>query len=137
MRDLDMNANVAVRGKLLFIDDEPHAGKAFARLLHREHDIVSETRAADALERIARGETFDLILCDIMMPGMSGMAFYEAVLHRDATLAARIVFLTGGAFTQDAARFCEAHRADCFDKPMGVDALRTLVACRVQRAREG
>jgi CheY-like chemotaxis protein len=142
MRDVDMNVNVnvdvnvTVRGKLLFIDDEPHAGKACERLLRREHDVATETRAADALARIERGETFDLVLCDLMMPGMTGMAFYDEVVRRDPSLAARIVFITGGAFTEDAARFCAAHRDDCFDKPMGADALRNLVASRVQRARQ-
>ena len=55
------------------------------------------TRAVEALERIARGEQYDAILCDLRMPDLDGTELYR-LLERTAPAAAnRIVFMSGGA----------------------------------------
>jgi CheY-like chemotaxis protein len=93
------------RRRVLIIDDEAAIGRSLGGLLGAHHDVVVMTRAADALPRITAGEAFDVILCDLMMPEMSGMAFHAQVQAIAPDLARRVVFLTGGAFTAAARDF--------------------------------
>jgi PAS domain S-box-containing protein len=87
------------RGRVLVIDDEPAIGRVIGRVLEREHEVSVLTDARDALSRIAAGEVFDVVFCDLMMPGMTGREFFEALRGSNPELAQRVVFVTGGAFT--------------------------------------
>jgi signal transduction histidine kinase len=118
------------RGRVLVVDDEPLVASSIARLLEGEHDVVTATRAEDALAR-AHAERFDVILCDLMMPDLAGMDFYHALGARDPDAARRVVFITGGAFTPGARAFLERVQAPCVEKPFNADRLRALVRERV------
>src|SRR5690606_29490572 len=67
------------RGRVLVIDDEVMIGNAIGRALRGDHDVTSLTSASEALARIRGGERFDAIICDLMMPVMTGMEFHEGV----------------------------------------------------------
>jgi signal transduction histidine kinase len=69
------------RGRILVVDDEPAIAKAVQRTLSREHEVVVLESAVTALERIRAGERFDVILCDLMMPQMTGMDLHAALLQ--------------------------------------------------------
>jgi CheY-like chemotaxis protein len=114
------------RGRVLVVDDEPAIGKALRRILAGEHDVTLETDARSAFERLD-GESFDIIFCDLMMPNMSGMDFFEQVSARSPALAARIVFLTGGAFSPKSEEFLRQNRKRCLSKPFSRDAVNTMV----------
>jgi signal transduction histidine kinase/CheY-like chemotaxis protein len=116
------------RGRVLSIDDEVAVSRTVERILKDLHDVVTETDARAALARIARGERFDVILCDLMMPGMNGMDFYEAIRSADAELARRIVFVSGGVFSDRASRFLEGCTNLSLEKPFSVERLRAVVA---------
>jgi len=116
-----------VPGRVLIIDDELFVGRALARLLHT-HDCVVETDARRALMAIERGPRPDAILCDLMMPGMDGEAFYEALRAKHPELAERVVFVTGGAFTLEARAFLATTERPVLDKPVDAGALRAHVA---------
>jgi CheY-like chemotaxis protein len=105
-------------------------------LLAPDHDVVAVTRANDALVRIAAGEQFDVILCDLMMPEMSGIEFYQQLAVAAPQYLDRIVFMTGGAFTEQARRFLEGQRTPALEKPFTEDELRRAIE-RVRGAREG
>lgn len=85
------------------VDDEPLVRSAVRRAL-RGHDVRLEESAHAALRLISRGERFDRILCDVMMPGMDGFAFAEALAGLEPAQAERVVFMTGGAVGERAAR---------------------------------
>ncbi|MBS2018919.1 MAG: response regulator [Deltaproteobacteria bacterium] len=85
--------------RILVIDDEEPILRSLERLL-RDHSVACVTKASDALERVTRGDAFDVILCDIFMPTMNGLDFYRVVNERDPALAKRIVFMTGGAISR-------------------------------------
>jgi len=87
----------ARRGKVLVIDDEPFITRVLQKGLSR-HDVVVASQARDALARIAQGETFDVILCDLMMPEISGIDVHEYLVREHPAIARRVVFMTGGAF---------------------------------------
>ncbi len=113
--------------RVLIVDDEALVCKAVARALAAEHDVATETRAAAALERIAAGERFDLVVCDLMMPEMTGMDFHERLSSLAPDLARRTVFITGGAFTPKAREFLDRVKGPVVEKPFDGAALRTLV----------
>jgi signal transduction histidine kinase len=124
----------ARRSRVLVVDDEPRLCSILGRLLGEEHDVTTLTNAGVAASRIAKGERFDVIFSDLMMPGMSGMDLY-AELHRVAPdQAKRMVFLTGGAFTPKASEFMGTVRNRFLDKPFDYAALSALAR---ELARQG
>jgi PAS domain S-box-containing protein len=118
---------VRSRLKLLVVDDEPLVGRSLQRILSREHDVEITDRARGALDRIAGGERFDAVLCDLMMPDVSGMAFYDEVAILDPDLQGRIVFVTGGAFTEAARDFLDRVQNLRLEKPVDPTTLRETV----------
>ncbi len=115
------------RGRILVVDDEPMIGMAIRRTLQREHEVVALTSAREAQARLTSGEPFDLILCDLMMPEMSGMELHQAVANHSPGLAGRMVFLTGGAFTANARAFLSHVPNHRVEKPFSTQELRGLV----------
>jgi PAS domain S-box-containing protein len=120
------------RARVLVIDDEPIVGRAVKRVLQVSHDVTAVTSARAALELIAAGERYDLILCDLMMPHMTGMELHEQLTASAPEVAARIVFLTGGAFTPAARSFLDRISNPCFEKPFDAEQLRQLAARSTQ-----
>jgi PAS domain S-box-containing protein len=121
------------RGRVLVVDDEPLIGKSVQLLLSTRHDVVPLTSAREAYDRLMSGERWDAVLCDLMMPEMTGMDLYERVEKRAPELARRMVFLTGGAFTPRARAFLERARNPRVEKPFDEETLATAIA-NVMRA---
>ncbi|MCP3097555.1 PAS domain S-box protein [Myxococcus sp. K15C18031901] len=121
------------RGRLLVVDDEPLVCTALGRTLRPHHDVTLATRAQDALERIEAGEHYDVVFCDLMMPGMSGMDFYATLVQRHPDHARRVVFLTGGAVTPAARAFLESVPSPHIEKPFAGRELLSLVQERLAR----
>jgi PAS domain S-box-containing protein len=115
-------------GRLLLIDDEPSIASAFRHVVDDVHTVTTFTSARDALRRLEAGERWDVIFCDLHMPDMTGMQFHEALCGFDATLAARTVYLTGGAFTGEARAFLRAVPNHCVDKPFDGIRIGRLLA---------
>jgi PAS domain S-box-containing protein len=111
--------------KVLVVDDEPAVGLVIRRILAR-HEVTVVTTAHDALALLAAGKRFDLILTDLMMPRVSGMELYDELVRLYPEIAARIVFLTGGAFTPEAHAFLDKVRNERMDKPFDAGKLREL-----------
>lgn len=121
------------RGRVLAIDDEPLVARAISRTLGREHDVVTETSARAALDRIVAGERFDVILCDLVMAQMGGPEFFAELVRTVPEQAKRVVFLSGGAFTAKAKAFLESVTNARLDKPFEPEQLRALVQAMLQR----
>ncbi|ABF86938.1 putative sensory box histidine kinase/response regulator [Myxococcus xanthus DK 1622] len=122
------------RGSVLVVDDEPLVCTALGRTLRPHHDVTLFTRAQEALERIEAGERFDVVFCDLMMPGMSGMDFYSALQARHPEQAQRVIFLTGGAVTPQARAFLESVPSPHLEKPFAGRELLSLIQERLAHA---
>ncbi len=123
------------RGRVLVIDDEELVGTALRRLLSRAHEVRVSTRADTALEWLLAGERYDLILCDVMMPHVSGMDFHAALGERLPEAQERVVFLSGGAFTPAAREFLARIPASRkLDKPFEPAVLLELLRERIEGA---
>jgi CheY-like chemotaxis protein len=114
------------RGRILVVDDEVAVGAAIGRVLQREHTVVIESDAREALARLAN-EDFDVIFCDLMMPAMSGIEFYETLAKSNPAAARRVVFMTGGAFTARSTKFLETVANVSIAKPFDVGTLKTVI----------
>ena len=112
----------------MVIDDDPMVGRALALMLERDHQVVVLTEAHLALSPIAEGDVFDLILCDLMMPTMTGMEFYETLCKTNPEAARRMVLVTGGAFSDASQRFLVSFPNPVLFKPLHRAALRRLAA---------
>lgn len=120
------------KARILVVDDEDLVGQAVRRSLIPEHDVLYLPSAEEALRRLSAGERFDLILCDLMMPVMTGMELYAELVERIPEQAQRMAFLTGGAFTPTAKEFLERTRNPHLEKPFDLGALESFVTALVR-----
>jgi PAS domain S-box-containing protein len=121
------------RSRILVVDDEPLVGRAVQRALSGRHEVVVEQGGRAALARLARGERFDLVLCDLMMPETTGMDLLEELTRLDPAHAGRVAFLTGGAFTAAAREFLERSGRPRIDKPFDPEGLLAAVDALLPR----
>ena len=112
--------------RVLVIDDEALVARSLRRAL-RGHDVTIAGGGQRAIEIFAGGQTFDVVLCDLMMPDLSGMELFDRVQKEHPTMARRFVFMTGGAFTARARAFLERVPNHRIDKPFEVALVREIV----------
>jgi PAS domain S-box-containing protein len=125
------------RSHILVVDDEPLVLNALKRTLCEEHDVTVFSRARAALEWMEQGQPWDLILCDLMMPEMTGMDFHEELSRRMPERAGQVLFVTGGAFTARAREFLGRVPNPRTEKPFEARALRELVNARLSLSGPG
>ena len=132
IRVVDATPVVAAdRLRILLVDDDELVRTSVTRVLAK-HDVTTLADGDAAIAKIV-ADDFDLVLCDLMMPGKSGMDVYHEVVERRPELAKRFVFISGGASTAEAEQFLEEHASKRLDKPFGMDSLRRLVAEAARR----
>jgi PAS domain S-box-containing protein len=127
----------ALRGHILIVDDEPSVLAAMARILGRQHAVVTASSATEAQELIQNGGQFDAVFCDLMMPERSGMEFHAWLVERQPALAERLVFVTGGAFTPGSAEYLAGTRNRRLEKPFNVKAMQSAANELVRDAQAG
>jgi CheY-like chemotaxis protein len=119
------------RGRILIIDDEPAVGRTLHRLLGGDHDVTVLCDGQQALELIGQGTHFDVVLCDLTMPDLSGIDVYERCRAGRPDLAQRFVFMTGGTFSNTSREFLDSV-GNCFiEKPFDLQTIRLIVKQRV------
>ena len=117
-----------VRRRVLLVDDEAQIRRALQRVLGAHHEILLAESSESALELVRSGAAIDVVLCDLMMPRMTGMELHERLREEAPVLAARTIFITGGAFSERTAAFI----ADCpqpvLEKPVDRQTLLSAIA---------
>ena len=127
--EVDVAPPVVVRrGRLLVVDDEPIVGRVLGRLLEREHDVEVLASSHEALARVKSGERYDAIFCDLMMPELSGAELHGELVRFAPDQAARMVFVTGGAFGAAAIDFLDRVPNPRLFKPFEHRAVRRVLA---------
>jgi signal transduction histidine kinase len=120
-------ATKVARLRLLVVDDEPAVANVLKRQLARFHDVVAERSGRTALARVRAGEPFDRVICDLEMPEMSGPAFWIALGEVSPALAASLVFMSGGAFSEAALKVVEQNRSRVLEKPVDIELLKKVL----------
>jgi signal transduction histidine kinase len=125
--------NTETRGRVLVIDDEVGITSAVTRMLSGQHDVTVQNDARAARERLLEGAHFDVILCDIAMPGLPGPKLYEELRMKRPELLDRIVFISGSSPHAEAKRFLESVPNVHVEKPFSIPELRAVVLRYVAR----
>ncbi len=124
--------------KVLVIDDEPMIRVLVTRILSGRFRVTSADGVRAALAALNETSDFDVILCDLMMPGESGMDFFGVVRRLYPDLVGRVGFITGGAVTPDTSKFLETASRPVLNKPFNAEGLgafvQQLVAVTATRA---
>jgi signal transduction histidine kinase len=109
--------------RLLFVDDDRAVLKAHQKRFSRIYEVTTAEGAKAALDLLASGEKFDVIVCDFMMPDISGVRFYSTVCERYPELRDRFIFATGGVFTAEVNNFIDANKPRYLYKPFDTSDL--------------
>ncbi len=120
------------RGRVLVVDDEGAICTAFVRILGSRHDVRVCESAEAALALIDAGEVFDVIFCDVMMPGLGGPGFRNAIEGRHPALRDRVIYMTGGAYTSSGRALLDEAGDGQLEKPFEPAKVRALVTERLR-----
>jgi PAS domain S-box-containing protein len=119
----------AAPASILIIDDERHFAQALRAALQRRHRVDIETSGRAGLARLLRdGASYDLVVCDLMMPDVSGTTILEAVRDAAPELLGRIVIVTGGAYSEEVRGLLEQLSVRVLEKPFEMAELEALIA---------
>ena len=113
------------RKKVLVADDEQNVCKLISRIL-ADYAVTTVHDGASVVER-CKQESFDVIICDLMMPNLTGMEVYDELARTNPKLARRMVFITGGVFTESARSFLESQAPCWLEKPLASRELKAQV----------
>jgi CheY-like chemotaxis protein len=114
------------RPSVLVVDDEPMMCDMIAAVLAGNYDVATVSDPRAALASMLEG-SFDVILCDLMMPDLSGMDMYERIAEERPDLTQRIIFLSAGVFTERARKFLATTRRPQVYKPFRREELIDVI----------
>ncbi len=112
--------------KILIVDDEPQVVRALSRVLRAYRVETAETWDA-AIEVLKSKGPFDVVLCDLMMPGQSGPELYQQAVTIYPQLSTRFLFMTGGAFADGVPKFLTTWQMPVVTKPFVLDQLKARI----------
>ena len=119
--------------RILLVDDEENLARGLAALLD-QHVVTITTSGREALA-LARSHPYDAIVCDLMMPGVSGIDVHTELVHEGRGQDRRMIFMTGGAFTPRAREFVARLSNVVLEKPFTASRVEAAIATVL--AREG
>ena len=108
------------RARILVVDDEPLLGQTLSFMLEENHDVVVAHGGAAALEQLSQDPRFDLVLCDLDMPGVNGQSVHDTLSLKHPKLVRRFVLMTGGACSGWAEDFLAGYSGARLEKPFTV-----------------
>jgi two-component system cell cycle sensor histidine kinase/response regulator CckA len=121
------------RARVMVVDDDPGVVNALRLMLEDDHDVTAVSSGPEALRMLVREDAYDVVFCDLVMPQVSGKDLYEALQLNCPGRERRLVFMTGGAFTREAARFIKQVPNPRIEKPFDMDSVKALLEYAVQR----
>jgi PAS domain S-box-containing protein len=118
-----------LRARVLVVDDELQVADVMVRMLRGKHDVTSVSSGVAALELLtSAAPPPDVIVCDVMMPAMTGIELYQHIEARRPELARRFVFITGGTFTPQSEAFLARVSRPVLMKPFDWRAVLAAIA---------
>src|SRR6478735_5715306 len=120
----------------LFLDDDLAVLTGYRRALSSD-EVIGEylTSAEQAVRRISAAQPPDVVVTDLVMPGMNGMELYRRALELDPTWRHRFVFITGAGTVGQVAVFLRRVGARALEKPVDVRRLRDAISYAATGAR--
>jgi signal transduction histidine kinase/ActR/RegA family two-component response regulator len=125
----------SLRGlRLLIVDDDVLVARAVRRMFDKEFHVEIALDGSSALAKLAQTE-YDVILCDVMMPDISGLDVYRQVRASNEALARRFVFATGGLFSQELSDNVKRLSNMIVEKPFDPEELRRVIKAAIAQPR--
>ena len=118
------------RPRLLLVDDEPTNLQLLRQVLQADYRLLFATDGARALQ-LAKEQRPDLILLDIMMPGMDGYAVCQSLKSQPLTAHIPVIFVTALTDTQDETRGFDVGAVDYITKPVSPPVVRARVRAQL------
>ena len=126
----------APASRILVVEDEPTVAQVIVDVLHEEgHQVEAVLDSQEGLTRLARRE-YDLIICDLRMPRLDGVAFYDALVRSGSPAQNRIVFITGDMLAPRTLEFLEPNGLPYLAKPFLVEELKLCVNRMLDSSRK-
>lgn len=120
-------SQVGAGKRALVVDDEEIVGDIIARVLERMGYLVDHVLGGEAALERARQEPYDTVICDILMPGVNGMALYETWAEEQPELSRKVIFVTGDSLGLDTSAFVNRTGCPCIYKPFRLAQLAEVV----------
>jgi signal transduction histidine kinase len=114
------------RPTLLIVDDQPINIHALYHALKQNYQLLVATNGMQAIE-LCRAANPDMVLLDVVMPGMDGYAVCKRLKSDEATCRIPIIFITANATTGDESQCLEAGAVDFISKPVNPAVLQSRV----------
>ena len=111
--------------RIFVIDSDPQTASVVESTFAREHEIVTTTSGFAAIERIAIGRAFDVILCDLEMPDLSGKEIYRRLLESAPQTASKMVFMVSDPKAHKA--FLDSLQNHYVQRPVAAATLRETI----------
>ena len=121
----EMSGILRSQRRVLIVDDEPTLCFTLRLVLEEEYQVVVAESGKAAIATLTEDSDFDVVLCDLQMPGVSGADVFEWAASR--ALGPRFVFMTGGAYSREAEDFLARPDVTSVNKPFDVDDLLRVV----------
>lgn len=116
------------RPRLILVDDEAAVRRAFHRMLSHDFEVATANGGSELIAQLEQGVGVDVIVCDLMMPELDGRDVYDYLRRRAPHLTSRILFCSGGVFTERMASFVAEHDPVILEKPVTRGRLFEAVA---------
>jgi signal transduction histidine kinase len=114
------------RARILLVDDDTQVLEVYVRLLGTDHDVTGAPGVWEGLAALDRA-SYDLVLCDAVMPLGGGERFWEELLIRAPAARGRVAFVTAGAPTAEVQAFLERQPQPVLAKPLDLTAVERLL----------
>ena len=118
--------SVKRRAKILIVDDEVLLLNAYKRGLEPDHEVLTVNSAEKALQILGSDPSFDLVLCDIVMPEMDGMEFFNKLKVKLPTYTKKVVFCSGSGGSTSK-EFCRSIGNILLEKPISMQKLKEAI----------
>ena len=112
---------------ILLVDDEGGFASALATLLRRDGHKVDTAENGQRALRQMETQQYDLILCDLRLPELSGNTLYDVLWQQYPHLCHRVIFLTGDTLNAESLAFLEACGQPWLPKPCSAAQVREVV----------
>ena len=113
--------------QILVVDDEPNIRNLLVEALSTEHYTVDQTADGQEAWHKLQRKSYDCVLMDLKMPGMSGQQLYKLITESHLELARKVVFITGDTVSPETSAFIEATGNPALNKPFSIEELRKQI----------
>ncbi len=122
--------------RVLIVDDTPSNIKVLIAMLQADHELSAATSGQQTLRLLAKGQKPDLILLDVMMPGMDGYEVCAALRSDPATRDISVIFVTAKTDADSEALALASGGVDFIHKPLNPVVVRARIRLHLERARQ-